>query len=544
VDPQDQQQQQQNADVLRAQTRLAAIAALRAKEIEERERYARDPWAFFSERIQLLDPLNPVGQQVAPYPDFAYTKALVGELQRERQLIVWKSRRMIMSWSIIDWFVYLAAHFKNQRLYLISRVEGESAGEGARELIWRAGWTVQNLRPGPTIRCEISKLQLVFPDTGSTITGMGGNEPNKMRQMAANAVFCDEFGFWDKPEEAYTALKPTMEGRGQVIIACSTASGFFKQIVLDESESWMAPMAEQRAIPKGAKDTVTYVDGMDAWTNSGNGFRVIKLLFWADPRKQRGTEWEAQEKKGMTERAWNQEMLCKFHTNAGTPIFKHEWNRKTMIVPSMDPDDYAERPLIASLDFGYNRPAMVVSVILFGRIWRVLRALMGHHIHFTPFMRQCQTYLAEWFPHRRPEDILWCCDIAGRQVKPESDPEIDILRKKFGIRVRSKYSKIQPTIDRMRDYMTDVYRQQPCFQVERHPSTRIVIEALDGGWAYPEAKQGKPEPDDPDKDGFYEHIGDCLRYTILNFGGTKLSRQQDLAALSKSSIIKPHEYVP
>lgn len=532
----------ENPDVTRERARLQAIAALRLAEQRMRSRFANDAWAFFSERVNLLDPLAPPGQQVAPYPDFDYTKAVVKEMQEWLQIIYWKSRRMILSWSVLAEFVRRAAHLMNQRLYVISRVEGESAGEGARELIWRAGWLCENLRPGPVIRFEQQKLSISFPDTGSTITGMGGNEPNKMRQMAANAVFCDEFGFWDKPEEAYTALRPTMEGRGQVIIACSTAMGHFKQLVLDESDSWMAPDAAIREKPKGAKDAIQYCDGMDAWTNAGNGFRVVKLLHWADPRKPRGGEWERREKKGMTARAWRQEMLCEMNTNAGTPVFEHEWDRPRMVVDPMSPDEYESRPIVASLDFGYNRPALVVSVFLFGRIWRVLRAHMGHHIHFTPFMKQVQVLMAEWFPGRRSEDILWCCDIAGKQAGRDTDPEIDILRKQFGIRVRAKYSLIAPTIDRMRDYMTDVYRGQPCFQVERHPSTRLVIEALDGGWRYPEAKPGKPEPDTPEKEGFYEHIGDCMRITVLNFGGTKLSRQQDLSKIARTGIILPHQY--
>lgn len=528
--------------------RLRAVARLMLADQETRARYAADPWAFFQERISLIDPLAEQGKQVAPYPDFTYTKALVGELNTHRQIIVWKSRRMIMSWTALCYFVWLAIFHKSQRLYVISRVEGESAGEGARELIWRIGWIAQHLRGFPVV-VDIQKLSVHFCHDGhnkhdicSTITGMGGNEPNKMRQMAANAVFCDEFGFWDKPEEAYTALRPTIEGRGKVIIACSTALGYFKTLVLDESGSWMAPDASMRLKPKKVAEETTHCDGMDAWTNAGNGFRIVKILFWADPRKPQGGAWEANERKGMTERAWRQEMLCEFDNHAGTPVFLHEWQPKMMVVQPEAEDIYEGRPLVVGLDFGYNRPAAVVGCFLFGRWFRVLRAHMGHHIHFTPFMRQLLVFLAEWFPGRQQDEYLWCCDVAGKQVKADADPEIEILRKQFGIRPRFKYSKVEPTLDRIRDFMCDVYRGRPCFQVEAHPSTRLVREALSGGYRYPEARPDKPEPDQAEKDGYYEHVIDAMRYVILNYGGTKLSRNVDLSEVARRDLWAPKDY--
>lgn len=523
--------------------RVAAAAALELEQRKARERFAAGPWPFFAERVRLIDPLAAPGHQIAPYPDFPYCRHLVDEVHGASQLIIWKARRMIVSWTVLIYFVWRAAHLQNQRLYVVSRVEGDTAGEGARELIWRAGWIVANLADGPKIRLKESRLQLEFPDTGSTITGMGGSEPNKLRSIAANALFLDEFGFYDQAEALYGAARPTIEGRGKVIIACTTTDGFFKELVYDESGSWMEPNFREREKSKTAIDTVQYVDGMEAWTNRGNGFRVLTLDFWADPRKQRGTDWETQERKGMPERQWRREMLREFNVHAGRPVFLHEWDAKRMIVDPMDAESLRYRTLIVSLDFGYNRPAATVSTFMAAKVWRVLRAHLGNQIHFTAFMQQVLTLLAEWFPGHEGT-VLWCCDQAGKHQGSDAEPEIEQMKKRWRLRPKSKYSKIPPTVDRMRDYMTETFRGLPCFQVERHPSTRIVIDALNGGYRYPEATPGEAEPDVPEKDGFYEHIMDTLRYTALNFGsGRQQPERADLVKLATRDIVQPRHYI-
>ena len=116
------------------------------------------------------------------------------------------------------------------------------------------------------------------------------------------------------------------------------------------------------------------------------------------------------------------------------------------------------------------------------------------------------------------------------------------MKKQFGIRPRFKYSKVAPTIDRMRDFMTDTYRGAPCFQIERHASTRQLIEALDSGYRFPKARSDKPEPEDPEKDGYYEHLMDCLRYTVITFGGARMTRRTDLSVIAKRDILVPHVY--
>lgn len=537
-----------NPDQERALLRRAAIAAMRLRDTEQRAGFAGDPWRFFRDRVQLLDPLAPPGAQVAGYPDFVYTQAMVGEIHAALALIIWKSRRMIVSWSACGYFAWAGGHLPNQRLYLVTRVEGDNDGEGARELIARTAWLLANLRPTdpegrpyPPIRFEVSKLQIVFPDTGSTITGMGGNEPNKLRQVAANAVFCDEFPFWEKPEESYRALRPTLEGRGKVIIASSTAGGYFKQLVYDESDSWLSGLSTAvNTKPETAQEVVQYCPGMEAWTNRGNGFRVIALDYWADPRKQRGTPWEVQERKGRTQRDWDQEMLRKFNISAGEAVFAHEWDPARMVVKPAPLEDLEYRRLKCSLDFGYNRPALTVGVFI-GPVWRVLRAHMGHRIHFSAFMGECLQLLAEWFGDTTLE-YDWCCDAAGKQEGRDTDSEVEILRKKFGIRCRFKYSLIEPTLQKMRDYMTAVHRGAPCFQVDRHPSTRILIDGLSGGYAFPEARPGKREPEAPEKDGFYEHPLDTLRYMVLNFGGHR-APPMDLAAIASRDILTPKNFI-
>lgn len=527
-----------------AEVRLAAIAAIRLREQREREGYASDIWKWFSERLNLLDPLEPPGRQIAPYPaHFPYLKHLVcDEWEKHAQNLTWKSRRMIASNTACGYFAGKAAHLENQRYYLIGRVEGENEGEGARELIARTGWMLRNLRPGPKINFIQHKLSIEFPDTGSLIIGMGGNEPNKMRSIAANGVLCDEFPFWDFPEEAYQALRPTIEGRGKVLLVSTTAEGFFKELVYDETDSWMAGLPAQGSRPVKAQAVAEYLDGFQAWTNLGNGFRIQALDYWADPRKPKGGEWEMAERKGMTDRAFRREYGREFNITRGRPVFLHEWDEKRMVIPDPKIEDVFE-PLIVCLDFGYNRPAMTVQRFLEGRRWQILRALLGHQIHFTPFMHQVQGLLRIWYPEHQVWH--WGADDAGNQEGRDGPSEIEILRKKFGIKARTTHVKangVGPSIDTIRDFMCESARGVPNFQVSNHPSCRIVIDGAKGGYRYPEAKPGKPEPTNPHDDGFYIHVWDTIRYGGLNFARVRGRTPVDLAAEAVRHVVPARNY--
>jgi hypothetical protein len=503
----------------------------------------------------LIDPLA-AGDKVAPFPNFPYLSELVGEIDTHNAIVLWKSRRMIASWTAIAYAVRMCMLYKHMRCYFISRTEGNTDGEGARELMWRAQFIATHIRNAPNPRIISSKLHTQFLDTDSSITGISC-APNAMRQVSANLVIGDEFAFWEDPRSSYAALKPTLEARGKFIGISSAAEGFFKEIVQDATDSESGGEMRGgivsipgRGVVVNTSQVFDYneggaapgerllsintgkVQGFTAWTNPINKFRIVAMHYTADPRK-RTPEWKAREQEGMPHSLWLREYEMQFSLMAGSPVYLHEWRPQTMLLNGIKTE--RSRPILVSLDFGYHNPAMVVGQIKNGLQLCVLRCFQGRQLRFEDFMNQALSSLKSWFPTRNlddPNEVQWCCDCAGDQEHSTGFPEVHILRRSFGIRPKFKKMLIPPTIDIVRGYMSRSYRGEPCFLVDNNPTNALLIDGLNGGYAYPEGEVN--ETTRPDKDNVHDHLQDALRYLAVNFGGHRATLNH--AALDRAAV--------
>ena len=59
--------------------------------------------------------------------------------------------------------------------------------------------------------------------------------------------------------------------------------------------------------------------GLTAWTNPGNGFRILKLHYSADPAK-RAPEWKQRAMQGMPTRGWLREYELSFEAPLGQAV--------------------------------------------------------------------------------------------------------------------------------------------------------------------------------------------------------------------------------
>lgn len=542
---------------------LGAAAALELDRRDREERWRTDPWAWVTDRVNLLDPLAQ-GSQVAPFPDFPYLKAVFEEIHEHNAIILWKSRRMIGSWSALVYAVWVASLFKNQRIFVVSRKEGENDGEGSRELIWRASWIAANLRGGPA-KFIAGKLRLEFTETGSSISGIS-SEPNAMRGVSANLVIGDEMGFWTAPRDSFAALKPTLEARGKFIGISSSAEGFFKELIQDAVDVGEPSNTEGIvAVPgSGVKINLTNrvydddeytsgatsnplhvsdrnIPGFAAWTNKRNRFRILAIHYTADPRK-RSAQWKLRESEGVPLSIWLREYEMQWSIQSGLPVYVHDWRPQVMLQEGIKTE--RTRPILCSLDFGYHNPALLVGQMRFGLQLCALRAFQGRQLRFEDFMASALSQLKSWFPQRdptNPNDVLWCCDAAGDAEHSTGAPEVKILRRQFNIKPKFKKMRIPPTIDIVRGYMARTHRGEPCFLVDNNPSMHLVLDALNGGYAYPEGEVN--EETVPDKDNIHDHLMDTLRYMAVNFG-TPISRgdRAKLSQISRSDMFEAVTY--
>lgn len=127
---------------------------------------------------------------------------------------------------------------RHRDIYFVSKKEEE-----ANELIKRAAFIFESipeevwpkeLRPAT----HQKQNHLYFPQIQSAIHAVAQGA-DQLRAHTASGIFMDEFAFWERGHETYTASKPTIEGGGRVTIVSTpppqfgTEASFFQRICFD-----------------------------------------------------------------------------------------------------------------------------------------------------------------------------------------------------------------------------------------------------------------------------------------------------------------------
>lgn len=510
------------------QLQLRAAAAIRKKHLETEARHAASPWEFCIERVSLLDPLRPE-KPISPFPNFAYIKHIFHEVSTHPRSIVWKPRRVVISWAFIAFGVAKAVNLPYQRVFLISRRLGEDQSQGARELLWRASLILREMK-GPKPVYEDGKLIITLAN-GSTIAAVS-SEPNALHGVAGTFVFGDEFSRWDDPTLSLNAILPTGERAGELagtfVGATTTAVGPFEAILYSGFSADEVPLDDQ-GVPTFATDLVKYeTDGIPpgalrAWTNP-NGFRIIDLRQEASPDKRDPAVLDKLRQQ-VGEDVYEQQYLKRFVSRGGRPIYAMQF-RKDLMVREVLPV-LPNEPLLVGLDFGKHQPAACVAQLAPGPQLRIYRTMTGN-VGTTPttrlFLHQLLARLKQWFPDWKGP-ILWCCDHSGNRTRGEDESAKDLLQREFGIRARSMptppgHVKVQ--IDRVKDYMTVLLGNGECgYMVQKHPDTAYFIRGLEGGYKWRNASPLEPDPTEPQPGNPWRDVMDAMRYIPVNFGGKR-----------------------
>jgi len=225
--------------------RLRAKARLKQTQHSTTDKYRAHPWPFLKECVWTLDQAT---QQKRRYPDIhdpdpgcdccpggceSYLHHMVNRWVGHKRFAAPKSRRMIVSWSLVALHYWLARFFPGTAVALASRKQGQNDSEGAAELVRRAWFIHQNM-PSTVepVRAEYNFCRLKFPDIHSEIIGVPQGS-NQLRQYTFTAIFADEMAFWEEAHDTYSASIPTLEGGGRFTCVSSAHPGFFKSVVFD-----------------------------------------------------------------------------------------------------------------------------------------------------------------------------------------------------------------------------------------------------------------------------------------------------------------------
>ena len=254
----------------------------------------------------------------------------------------------------------------------------------------------------------------------------------------------------------------------------------------------------------------TISDGLMLQQNN-NGFSVVRLHYTADLNKC-GT-WADKLKKTYISDILNQEQELDFTKASGKRVYPEF--RSELHVGNLQAIPYTT--IWRGWDFGYHHPACVwAQVDGFGQL-NVLAELLGEEIVINDFAKQVKSISKKLF---HGFDFLDAGDPAVRYTSDKSQrTSADILRA-MDIRIQTRPMLVKDGINIVRNLLIPL----PDDQVRMKINTKcnLLIDGFLGGYT-------RDDEDKPEKDGYYEHLFDALRYLV-----SVLFNQKSYAAVQPS----------
>ena len=291
-----------------------------------------------------------------------------------------------------------------------------------------------------------------------------------------------------------------------------------------------------------------------AW-NPRRSCYVYRLHYTADPEK-RDPRWRTGVSAGMSRAAFRREYEMDFTAPGDAPYypeFAEEWEKHVAPLPGL-----IRGPVYRIWDFGRQHPACLFlqHSPRSQRIW-VLREVLGTNINiwnfrdlvlflsgqldFSQIMAkrpQARRHLADlelsrkvprfksipkppWFSGRERfvdysgYEALQSSDRVETETEDQSRASI---LAQSGIHLQIHQGGIEASTEIISQLILDwpdgQGGKQPGLMID--PACPLLIEGLKGGICYPKATKANPVPTQPHKDGYYEHLHDCLRYAATN----------------------------
>ena len=431
-----------------------------SNETKELIRCYHEPWHFLTQHVWTQDP----AQGVARFPRFKFLKELVRGLHSKTRLLIPKSRQMVVTWTVVAYFIWRAL-FRGPGVFLfISRSE-----RCAEELLLRAQFILSNLpeymQPKRTAN---SRSELALSGVDSRILSLAAT-PDAPRMHSPAGVFWDEMAFTPFDEQIWGALKPSLESGGRFIGVSSSAgpTGLFYRLLENAEES---------------------------------GFDTMRIHYSSHPKRKK--KWEAQAKRGLSAQRWAQEMEISFESGSDSVYNEFDRVRHILSEPWRVRTDW---PLYRAIDFGYHHPFV---------LW-IQESPQGDLIVFDEWAGDDATTEQMLLAIQRVDlshgldeaYMRWsACDPSGAAVKDSGISSVDFLQR-AGIKLRYRHSHIAAGVELVKSFLEDARRN---VRLRFSPRCKKTIADLAGyRWA-----AGR---DEPLKDGRSDHSMDALRYFIINY---------------------------
>jgi hypothetical protein len=235
--------------------------------------------------------------------------------------------------------------------------------------------------------------------------------------------------------------------------------------------------------------------------NKNNKFTVVRLHYSSDPDKNT-SEWIEEARRGMPERGWNREYEIDYTVYEGKTFFPEfkDFN--------IQAETYRPRETIyRGWDYGFHRPACLMTKLNQFDQWAWIDMILGQDEGIMAFGKRVRNYCLTRYPGAYYMDVG---DPAGEQITDKSEKTSVQILETLGIYVKSRK---QPRLQG-----AEIIRQKLQMRVDGRPGLIVdpkltaVIDGFKGGLHYPEVKEGQPQKEFYEKDGYYDHIFDAGRY--------------------------------
>lgn len=240
--------------------------------------------------------------------------------------------------------------------------------------------------------------------------------------------------------------------------------------------------------------------------NPKNKFTVVTVHYSADPNKNT-PEWIAEAKAGLSERGWNREYEIDYSTYAGKPFFPEFKNYN---IASENIEYQPNETLYRGWDFGFHRPMCLVTKLNQFDQWCWMKCILGEDEGIRAFGARVKRFCQAEYPSAKYIDAA---DPAGKQKTDKSDhTSIEILNA-MDIWPQYRKQEIKEGAEIIRQKLK--MRADGKVGLLVDPRETSIIDGFKGGIHYPETREGKPEAEHYEKEGFYEHIFDGARYLCV-----------------------------
>jgi hypothetical protein len=264
--------------------------------------------------------------------------------------------------------------------------------------------------------------------------------------------------------------------------------------------------------------------------NPKNKFTVARLHYSADAVKNT-KEWIEEARRGMPERGWLREYEIDYSVYEGKTFFPEfkDFNIKA--------EEYQTHETIyRGWDYGFHRPCVVITKLNQFDQWCWIDMILGKDEGIMAFGKRVRQYCLTRFPGAYYVDAG---DPAGEQQSDKSEKTSVQVLESIGIFVRSRKQPILQGAEIIRQKLPMRVDGRPGLIV--HPKLTTVVDGFKGGLHYPEAKEGRPQQEFYEKDGFYDHIFDAGRYIAVDMF-TVIGEQQQPNQMTMDNEDDKHRY--